>query len=414
MQRNPIAKLVCSNCQFGFRSGRSTEDQLLLTYSHIVREIDSGKVVDVVFLDFSKAFDVVCHQILLEKLRHLSFCPRIVNWIGDFLTERSMYVSVAGCSSEQMPVLSGVPQGSVLGPLLFLIYVNSIADGISCKWYAYADDFKVFLQYSADERVTSGNRIQHDLDLLCSRSLSWNLKLNSNKCVVMRFGCSYEDGGSGYFINDSELQLVKSHRDLGILVDHQLKFHLHVDTIVSKASQMANQLLRATICREPLFMVTLFISHIRPLLDYCSTVWNLGYVGDLDKLEKVQRRWTKQVVGLRDVPYESRLRQLCLYFICGRLLRGDLIKIWKAFHADNDVGLSQIFERQSHNATRGHRFKLSVPRCRLEIRRRFLSTRCVISWNALPAEIVESTSIDAFKSLLDIYFSDRFFDIRGT
>ena len=370
-------------------------------------------MVDVVFLDFSKAFDVVCHQILLEKLRHLSFCPSIVDWIGDFLTERRMYVSVGGSSSEQKEVLSGVPQGSVLGPLLFLIYVNSIADGISCKWYAYADDFKVFLQYSADERVTCGNTIQHDLDLLCARSLSWNLKLNSNKCVVMRFGCSFEDGGSGYFIGGQELQLVKSHRDLGILVDHQLKFHLHIDTLVGKASRMANQLLRATVCREPKFMVTLFVSHIRPLLDYCSTVWNLGYVGDIEKLEKVQRRWTKQVVGLRDLSYENRLRQLGLYSIAGRLLRSDLIKIWKVFHTENDVGLSQIFERQSHTATRGHQFKISVPRCRLEIRRRFLGTRRVNLWNSLPSEMVESTSIGVFKGFLDARFSDRFFVLTG-
>ena len=175
---------------------------------------------------------------------------------------------------------------------------------------------------------------------------------------------------------------------------------------------MANQILRATVCREPSFMVTLFVSHIRPFLDYCSSVWNLGYLGDTDKLEKVQRRWTKQVHGMENMEYENRLRQLCLYSIRGRLIRADLIKIWKIFHAEVDVGLGLIFERRAHEATRGHQFKLSVPRCRTELRRRFFNVRCVSIWNSLPAEAVEKSSVDSFKTFLDTRLCDNFYAVR--
>ena len=244
------------------------------------------------------------------------------------------------------------------------------------------------------------------------RSSSWNLTLNPDKCVVMRFGADVAaEGGSGYYLNGVELELVKTHRDLGVIVDNTLKFHGHVNSVVGKAAGLANQLLRATVCREESFMVTLFVSHIRPLLDYCSTVWNLGYVGDLQKLERVQRRWTKEIHGLGEVSYGERLRRLGLYSIKGRLFRADLVKTWKAFHSKVDVGLSQVFERVSHPSTRGHQFKLSIPVCRSEIRRRFFSVRVVNSWNNLPPEVVSTDSLESFKSYLDRLLSDKFYDV---
>ena len=307
-------------------------------------------------------------------------------------------------------MLSGVPQGSVLGPLLFLIYANTIAEGSVCKWYAYADDYKLYLQYRKGDHQEIRDVIQTDLTQLSLKSSSWNLKLNADKCVVIRFGAKYESGDqSGYFLGGSELKLVRSHRDLGVIVDSALKFHEHIDSIVCKAAGLANQLLRATVCREPVFMVKLFVSHIRPLLDYCSCVWNLGYVGDTAKLERVQRRWTKQVEGMYETSYESRLRQLGLYSIRGRLLRGDLIKIWKTFHTDTDVGLGEVFDRQSHRATRGHRFKLSIPRCRTEVKRRFFNVRCVSIWNSLPPDVPELETLEKFKTKLDLALSELFY-----
>ena len=114
-------------------------------------------------------------------------------------------------------------------------------------------------------------------------------------------------------------------------------------------------------------MVTVFTSHIRPLLDYCSTVWNLGYIGDVKKLESVQRRWTKEVDGCAELSYAERIKHLNLFSVWGRMLRTDLIKLWKIFNSVVDVGLLAILERQLHSATLRHRFKISVPLCRSEV-----------------------------------------------
>ena len=241
---------LLSDKQFGFRKGRSTEDQLLLTYSSVIGRVDGGEVVDMVYLDFSKAFDLVCHSVLMVKLSQLGFSRGIMAWIEAFLVDRRMWVTVGGCDSEWVRVTSGVPQGSVLGPLLFLIYVNSISEGLECEWYSFADDFKLYVSFARAGVLGPGTVLQRDLDRISLVSSSWNLKLNAEKCVVMRFGSRERFGGevgSGYFLDGAELRLVGEQRDLGVVIDPSLKFHSHVDVTVRKASGLANNLLRCTV-----------------------------------------------------------------------------------------------------------------------------------------------------------------------
>ena len=166
-------------------------------------------------------------------------------------------------------------------------------------------------------------------------------------------------------------------------------------------------------CRDPDFIVKLFVSHIRPLLEYCSTLRNPRYVGDCRKLEAVQRRWTKQVSGLGELDYSARLRALNLYSIRGRLLRMDLVKLWKIFHPeiDSDVGLLTYLDRNTHQSTRGHDFKLAIPRCRTEIKRRFFNVRCVQVWNGLPSSVVCAESVGAFKRRIGAAIPDKLFEV---
>ena len=405
------ANSVLSDRQFGFRQGHSAEDQLLRTYGDVVACVDGGGAVDMVYLDFTKAFDVVNHRTLLQKLWCLGFSRQLLIWIEAFLVGRRMFVSVGKGNSSLQSVRSGVPQGSVLGPMLFLVYVNCLAENLECSWFAYADDFKLYCRCEAGRRE-GRQSLQRDIDSLSTRAASWNLKLNPNKCVVLRFGVRESlrgEAGSGYFLEGRELVLKDSHKDLGVTVDSSLRFHDHIREISRKATGLVNQILRATVCRQPDFMLSLFISHIRPLMDFGSVLWNVGYVGDVMKLERVQRRWTREIEGMDRLTYGARLRRLSLFSIYGRLLRSDLIKLWKAFNPVVDVQLLQLLERQSHRATRGNGFKLSVPRCHSELRRRFWSVRCVRLWNRLPSDIVGARSVEGFKARLDSHMGDRFF-----
>ena len=160
-------------------------------------------------------------------------------------------------------------------------------------------------------------------------------------------------------------------------------------------------------------MVELFVSHVRPIMDYGSVLWNVGYVGDIVKLERVLRRWTREIDGVGGLDYGSRLRRLGMFSVYGRLLRSDLIKLWKAFNPIVDVGLVHMLERHSHRATRSNGFKLSIPRCNTELRRRFWSVRGVVLWNRLPSEIVSAASVERFKAMLDVYMGDLFYGTIG-
>ena len=135
-------------------------------------------------------------------------------------------------------------------------------------------------------------------------------------------------------------------------------------------------------------------------------MWNVGYLGDLRRLESLQRRWTREMAGVGELRYESRLRETGLYSIKGRLMRMDLIKVWKSFNAEIDVGLSRMFERARYGGTRGHRYKLDVPACRGELKRRMFAVRSVRMWNALPADVVEASNLDSFKRGVDSFLGD--------
>ena len=342
---------ILSGFQFGFRTGCSTEDQLLLFYDKVNKWVDSGHVVDVVYLDFAKAFDVVCHRVLLEKLRVLGFDRDILRWIEAFLVGRTMVVSVDGSVSTSRNVTSGVPQGSVLGPLLFLIYANYIAAGVTSFWVAFTDDFKLCVSHMEGSALM----LQRDLDSVCESAASWNMKLNAEKCVAIRFGKTRNDNLQNvrYLIDGREIDWVSSCRDLGVVVDSSLRFHAHVDSVVGKAGGLVGELLRSTICRSREFMLTLFVSHVRPILEYCSTVWNTGFLGDMRRLEAVQRRWTREIDGMESLDYPSRLIELRMYSVYGRLLRADLIKIWKVLHLGFGSSLFELYRLSSNTWTRG-------------------------------------------------------------
>ena len=296
----------------------------------------------------------------------------------------------------------------MLGPIFFLIYANSIAVGCDNSWYSFADDFKLYASYSRGDDMGI-DKLQADLDIVVATSEAWNLRLNTSKCVVMRFGSGSSQvvvgSGSGYFLGNSELVLVGSHRDLGVTVDCSLKFHCHVSSVVNRAGGLVGQLLRGTVCREMSFMVTLFVSHIRPLLDYCAPVWNVGYRGDMRRLEAVQRRWLREIEGMAHLEYSERLRRCELYSVCGRMVRADLIKVWKIFHGFVDEELIE----SSHPVTRGHEFKVSIPRCRTEVRRRSFEVRVVDLWNGLPEFAVQLDTCNKFKAYLDENLCEMFY-----
>ena len=378
--------------QYGFRAKYSTVDQLISTYNDVTTMIDQGKVVDLVYMDYSKAFDSVCHYTLLRKLHCIGIQGCLLGWLEVFLSRRMMKVKINSSASESVAVSSGVPQGSVLGPLLFLIYINYVVSDVLCYYKIFADDTKLYLGFSRSD-ITSSNDFHHSIDALTNSSLSWGLKMNAAKCVVMRFCSNNSDilfsGTSPYHINGSPIDFVSSHSDLGITVDRNLKFHSHISKKVAMANGITTNLLACTLSRNAEFLLNIYMLHVRPLMEYASSLWNVGYMGDMRLLERVQRRWTREVSGLADLSYGERLKRLDLFSFQGRLLRSDLILVYKILHGKCAIGIDEIFVLNEASSTRGHPFKLFKPRSRSECRKRFFSLRVINAWNSLSYDTVQ-------------------------
>ena len=248
--------------------------------------------------------------------------------------------------------------------------------------------------------------MQNDIDMLHSTACSWGLNLNRDKCAVIRFHRRFHNLPLPcYHIDQSTIKVAHTHPDLGVLVDADLKFHQHIRNTANKAGGLAQNVLKLTVSHTPDFMISIFHSHIRPIIEYCSCVWFTGYRGDIRLLESVQRRWTKRVSNMSNLDYGSRLRALDQFSVHGRLLRADMIQCWKMFHEKCSIPHADLFTLAPQSGTRGHRYKLSHEHAQTDIRQRSFSTCCVEMWNSLPDSVVGEGNYIKFKGLAEMTLS---------
>ena len=395
---------LLSAYQFGFIPGRSCTTQLLHVLDYFTQHLDNGNPVDVIYLDFQKAFDSVPHQRLIQKLSSFGVHGKVLHWIKDFLRNRTQQVILNGQKSSSIPVTSGVPQGSVLGPLLFTMFVNDIPSVVLSPTFMFADDTKIFhFIRNRDDHAT----LQNDLNLLYDWSVRWQLKFNISKCKHVHFGPVHQFGS--YYLNGIEIDSVESQKDLGILFDHQLKFHLHTTDVAAKANRLLGLIRRCFDHLNSDMLVKLFVTVVRPTLEYCNSVWGPSLVLDQRKIERVQRRATRLLLPIRDKPYGERLSILQLPSLAYRRFRGDMILLYKILNNYFSSDFSALYTYSNTTTTRGHQLKLFKYRSRLNCRSNYFFNKLINDWNNLPDFVVNANSVNCFKSLIDNYFLDSRF-----
>ena len=396
---------LLTSCQHGFVHGRSCTTNLLKTHDDWSKFLDDGAKVDAVYLDFAKAFDSVPHQRLLVKVREMGIDGKVFSWIEQFLKDRKQRVSVDGQLSEWSTVKSGVPQGSVLGPVLFVIYINDLPSVVDSCCIMFADDTKIYNSVNTRDQT---EKLQNDINSLTEWSDKWQLRFNADKCKVLHLGkdnqkhvYKMKKHGSDEVV---DLQETKLEKDLGIFTDNELKFSTHVEKQVNKGNQLLGLIRRSFQFLDGDTMKTLFVAIVRPHLEFGNAAWAPIYARDKELLEGVQRRATKIVPGLKDLPYEDRLKSLRLPSLTYRRFRGDLIETYKFTHGVYKVS-EQMFSMDSSDRTRGHSLKLQKKRCNTTQRQHFFNQRIIEQWNRLPAEIVEAETLNSFKAKIDKHFS---------
>lgn len=342
------------------------------------------------------------------KLNNYGIEGEVLNWIKDFLTGRRQRVVINGKYSEWKDVTSGIPQGSVLGPVLFIIYMNDMPDALLSFCKIFADDSKIYVPVNsrADQE-----KLQNDLFKLSRWSRLWLLEFSVQKCKTVQYGnvklhfeYQMEDTNGTLHSLPSDTK----EKDLGIIFENTMKFDSHISHIVNRANKLLGLIKRTFRSLNMELFLVLYKSLVRSIIDYGGSVYSPSSKKNIQLLENVQRCATRIVPQLQGLNYSERLESLNLPTLYYRRKRYDLIQLFKIVHGYEDIKPEKFFEFND-NCTRGHIFKITKPMCRKSLRLNSFPVRCINQWNNLDEAIVCSDSVISFKTRLDkVLRPDRF------
>ena len=423
IKQHAIINNTQDKAQHGFTTKKSTTGNLIEALNVWTEALSHGLPVDVVYLDFEKAFDKVPHERLLNQLERYGIKGNILQWIRDYLSNRQQRVRVNGVYSDSIPVRSGVPQGSVLGPALFLIFVADVSSIVQNFISLFADDTKLY-SYIIDTE-TDGHHtptsIQTDINTLVNWCDNMQMSYNIEKCHTLHLGSKNKShqytmykqcntrrstNSISYDLVFHKLEEVEYEKDLGVIIDRNLNFRKHISTKINKANSLLH-LIKHTFKYLDINMFNqLYKGLIRPHLEYASPAWSPSWRKDIENLEKVQRRATRMIPMLQDLTYPERLQHLQLPTLAYRRLRIDLLLMYKLSHNLITLDSNTYCTKCKHNTnmltpsnsitTRGHNIKYQIQHHH-GIRNRFFTTRVIKHWNSLHTDTVNAHSINTFK-----------------
>lgn len=390
--------------QHGFRAGRSCLSQLLAHHETILRALEYHKDMDVVYLDFSKAFDTVDHGILLHKVRQLGITGKLGAWLHCFLTNREQTVAVAGMKSRSCLVVSGVPQGSVLGPLLFLIHILDINQHIKhSQVSSFADDTRILKKVSC---VADSHLLQDDLQALYTWAAENNMSFNSNKFVHMAYNIGKKSKLHTYLAPDGScIETKDTVKDLGITLNSDGYFTVHITNVAKRARSQAGWILRTFTTRETQPMLTLFKALVVPLLEYCCQLWNPWKVGEKQLLEAVQRSFTYRIRAARHLTYWERLKELNLFSLERRRERYLILYVYKIMigHTTNNLNLIFYDHQRLGRLCRIERVHPRATTRTKTLKENAFAIRGPLLYNTLPRHLRDpnNRSLESYKKDLD-------------
>jgi exonuclease III len=390
---------ILANAQHGFRRRRSCETQLAISLNDWAETLNAKGQVDVLLLDFSKAFDVVSHQRLLHKLQFYGVGGKTNLWIKSFLAERSQTVVVNGTHSSPIAVTSGVPQGSVLGPVLFLLYINDIADSINSPMRLFADDSILYREINSPEDHIL---LQQDIDRVYQWASDWRMSFNVKKCFLLPVTLKRKKSTHLYTMDGKPVSPVSSHPYLGVKIAANLSWNPHCDQTTAKANKTLGVVQRALGPCNKQVKERAYQALVRPTLEYATGAWNPHTDRNVNKIEMVQRRAARFVCGdyRRTTSVTSLLHQLGWVSLEHRRLLAQATMFFKIQSGLVDITFPQSIIPSHSTTTRSqHTSKFQHLQCTNLIYRYSLFPRTIPIWNSLSSETIGAQNVKAFQVL---------------
>ena len=397
--------ILCST-QHGFRKGKSCLTQLLHHIDTILLNALNGCDTDTIYLDFAKAFDKVDHNMLRKKLKAYGIGGKIYAWIDSFLSERHQQVVVEGTSSYTTAVISGVPQGTVLGPILFLIYINDLNTCVKDSILRnFADDSRISMAIGTSSDC---RKLQEDLNRAVLWSTNNNMKLHEGKFELVTYRASppslleelpFSICEFTYTTSNGTMLYPKSLvRDLGIMMSDDLSWTQHINHITNKARQMASWTLSVFRDRSKTTMLTLYKCMVRSVLEYCCPLWDPSKKQDINTLESVQRTYTAKIDAVKHLNYWERLKSLKLQSLQRRRERSIIITVWKILQGISPNDLNLDFYYNNRTGIKCKVPKIILPNSKHQtLYDNSFTVKGPRLWNLLPNHLTTKTNINTFK-----------------
>jgi len=396
LEQNAILK----DCQHGFRSKRSCETQLVTFVQEIVDAMPGGGQTDVILMDFSKAFDRVPHQRLLQKLSYYGIRGPVHRWIQHFLVERQQRVLVDGACSEFVDVRSGVPQGSVMGPILFLLYINDLPDMTDSDVRLFADDAAVYRQIRSED---DAEELQKDLDRLLEWEDRWQMSFHPDKCKVLHITRAKKlKSTQKYKLRNCQLKEEDSAAYLGVEIDKKMTWQPHINNVTQRATRNLNFVRRNVRACSQKAKETAYNSLVRPTLDYCSIVYNPHTDKQIKQVEMVQRRAARFVTNRyhNTSSVTDMLDTLGWETLAERRAKLSVTFMYKIIHGYVAIPMVSYFI-PLNTVTRGQQaYRYHHIQALTEYHRQSYFVRVIPWWNHLPSGVVEAPSLEGFKTQL--------------
>ena len=397
--------------QHGFRIKRSCLTALLDMQNLILNNLEKHQDVDIIYLDLSKAFDRVDHSKLLSKLVNAGVGGVLLHWIAEFLIGRHQRVAVNGKCSSSGVVTSGVPQGSVLGPLLFILFMKDIEDVVThADLISFADDTKLI---SAVKNPVDRTAMQEDINAVQRWTEANNMKFNNDKFVNIRFEHNKSNPAANYNYTTlaGDISRRAQHRDLGIIIEDSGTYKCHIADKCNRANMKIAWVLRTFNTRDMTPLLTLYKSLVLPHLEYCVQLWAPFDSASTLAIEAVQRSFTTKIHGLEQLNYWERLAATGLYSLQRRKERYLIIYTWKIIE-NLVVCPSEDYFRTSYSERRGRNIVRILPTNGAPLRVKNLRCRSLFImgprlFNSVPRTIRDTTRVglDTFKMKLDKWLS---------